>query len=115
ELKKVAYQASEEKRQKAIETRRQRMAMCDETSDGVLLKFKYPDGHISMRKFNLSESIQDLLDFVGQEDMTSEIFEVQEAISSQSIKSSSSGSIMDHGIKAPSTLYVRWFSNQDVQ
>ncbi|KAM9486838.1 uncharacterized protein Hap1MRO34_006736 [Clarias gariepinus] len=115
ELKKLAYQASEEKRQKAIETRRQRMAMCDEPSDGALLKFKYPDGHISMRKFNLSESIQDLFDFVGQEDMASEIFEVQEATSSKSIKSSSSGSILDHGIKAPSTLYVLWLSHQDVQ
>ncbi|KAM9486989.1 G2/M phase-specific E3 ubiquitin-protein ligase-like isoform 2-T2 [Clarias gariepinus] len=115
ELKKLAYQASEEKRQKAIETRRQRMAMCNEPSDGALLKFKYPDGHISMRKFNLSESIQDLFDFVGQEDMASEIFEVQEATSSKSIKSSSSGSILDHGIKAPSTLYVLWLSHQDVQ
>ena len=35
--------------------------------------------------------------------------------SSRSIESSSSGSIMDHGIKASSTLYVLWFSNQDVQ
>lgn len=77
-----SYQASEEKRQKfwvcyilvywtnsrtflvneitfqAIEARCQRMAMCDEPSNGVLLKFKYPDGHISTRNFNLPESIQ---------------------------------------------------------
>ncbi|KAK0136584.1 hypothetical protein N1851_027269 [Merluccius polli] len=47
--------------------------------------------------------------------MASEIFVVQEATSSKSIESSSSGSIMDHGIKASSTLYVLWFSNQDAQ
>ncbi|XP_051980614.1 uncharacterized protein LOC127641796 [Xyrauchen texanus] len=68
-----------------------------------------------MRKFSLSEPIQILFDFVGQDEIASEIFVVQEAASSRSVKSSSSGSIMDHGIKASSTLYVLWFSNQDVQ
>ncbi|XP_051987024.1 uncharacterized protein LOC127647017 [Xyrauchen texanus] len=91
------------------------MSACEEPSNGVLLKFKYPNGHINMRKFSLSEPIQILFDFVGQDEIASEIFVVQEAASSRSVKSSSSGSIMDHGIKASSTLYVLWFSNQDVQ
>lgn len=52
---------------------------------------------------------------MGQDDIASEIFVVQEAASSRSVESSSSGSIMDHGIKASSTLYVLWFSNKDVQ
>ncbi|XP_067271191.1 coagulation factor V-like [Pseudorasbora parva] len=114
ERKKLAYQACEERRQKAIEARRQRLSACEEPSDGVLIKFKYPNGHINMRKFSLLEPIQILFDFVGQDDIASEIFVVQEA-TSRSIESSSSGSIMDHGIKASSTLYVLWFSNQDVQ
>lgn len=46
-------------------------------------------------------------------DMASEIFVAQE--SSRSIESSSSGTIMDHGIKAPSALCVLWLSHQDVQ
>ncbi|XP_078792485.1 uncharacterized protein LOC144987221 isoform X4 [Oryzias latipes] len=115
ERKKLVYQACEERRQKAIEARRQRMSACEEPSDGVLIKFKYPNGHTNMRKFRLSEPIQILFDFVGQDDIASEIFVVQEAASSRSVGSSSSGSIMDHGIKASSTLYVLWFSNKDVQ
>ncbi|KAA8578310.1 hypothetical protein FQN60_010556 [Etheostoma spectabile] len=63
-----------------------------------------------MRKFSLLEPIQILFDFVGQDDIASEIFVVQEATSPRSIESTSSGSIMDHGIKATSTLYVLWFS-----
>ncbi|XP_076578623.1 G2/M phase-specific E3 ubiquitin-protein ligase-like [Chaetodon auriga] len=115
ERKKLAYQTCEERRLKAIEARRQRMSACEEPSDGVLIKFKYPNGRINMRKFSLSEPIQILFDFVGQDDIASEIFVVQEATSSRPIESSSSGAIMDHGIKASSTLYVLWFSNQDVQ
>ncbi|XP_042610340.1 uncharacterized protein LOC109064769 [Cyprinus carpio] len=113
--KKLVYQACEERRQKAIEARRQRMSACEEPSDGVLIKFKYPNGHTNMRKFRLSEPIQILFDFVGQDDIASEIFVVQEAASSRSVESSCSGSIMDHGINASSTLYVLWFSNKDVQ
>lgn len=52
---------------------------------------------------------------MGQDDIASEIFVVQEAASSRSVGSSSSGSIMDYGITASSTLYVLWFSNKDVQ
>ncbi|XP_049898937.1 G2/M phase-specific E3 ubiquitin-protein ligase-like [Epinephelus moara] len=115
EMKKRAYQAFEERRQKAIQARRQRMAACEEPSDGVSLKFKYPNGYVNMRKFCLSETIQVLFDFVGQHEMASEIFKVQEATSSRSIESNSFGSIMDHDLKASSTLYVLWLSNQDVQ
>ncbi|XP_070819767.1 FAS-associated factor 2-like [Chaetodon trifascialis] len=100
ERKKLAYQACEERRQKAIEARRQQMSACEEPSDGMLIKFKYPNGHINMRKFSLSEPIQILFDFVGQDDIASEIFVVQEATSSRSIENSSSRSIMDHDIKA---------------
>ncbi|ROL47709.1 G2/M phase-specific E3 ubiquitin-protein ligase [Anabarilius grahami] len=89
----------------AIEARRRRMSACEEPSDGVLIKFKYPNGHTNMRKFRLSEPIQILFDFVGQDDIASEIFVVQEAASSRSVES----------IKASSTLYVLWFSNKDVQ
>ena len=52
---------------------------------------------------------------MGQDDGASGIFVVQEATSSRSIESSSAGSIIDHGIKPSSTLYVLWFSNQHVQ
>ncbi|KAA8578590.1 hypothetical protein FQN60_013422, partial [Etheostoma spectabile] len=44
-----------------------------------------------MRKFSLLEPIQILCDFVGQDDIASEIFVVQEATSPRSIESTSSG------------------------
>ncbi|XP_051801644.1 uncharacterized protein LOC110966400 isoform X3 [Acanthochromis polyacanthus] len=56
-----------------------------------------------------------LFDFVGQDDIANEIFVVQEATSSKSIESTSSGSIMDHGIQSSAVLYVLWFSTEDVQ
>ena len=44
----------------AIEARRQRLSACEVPSDGVWIKFKYPDGNISLRKFSLSEPIQEM-------------------------------------------------------
>ncbi|KAA8577719.1 hypothetical protein FQN60_009241, partial [Etheostoma spectabile] len=44
-----------------------------------------------MRKFSLLEPIHILFDFVGQDDIASEIFVVQEATSPRSIESTSSG------------------------
>ena len=52
---------------------------------------------------------------MGQDDGASEFFVVQEATSSKSIESSSTGSIIDHGIQPSSTLYVLWLPNQHVQ
>ncbi|XP_036442939.1 uncharacterized protein LOC118819315 [Colossoma macropomum] len=97
----------------AIENRRQRMAAREEPSRGLLLKFKYPNGFICMRKFTepvsepVSEPIQVLFDFVGQDEMASEIFSVQEATSSTPIESTSSGSLMDHGINTSATLNIQ--------
>ncbi|XP_030601200.1 uncharacterized protein LOC115791199 isoform X1 [Archocentrus centrarchus] len=115
ERRKECYEAWEERRKKAIEERHQRMAGCEEPSSGLLLKFKYPNGFIRMRTFNVSDSIQVLFDFVGQDEMASEIFSVQEATSSTPIESTSSGSLMDHGIKTSATLYVLWISTLNTQ
>ncbi|XP_032402207.1 G2/M phase-specific E3 ubiquitin-protein ligase-like [Xiphophorus hellerii] len=47
--------------------------------------------------------------------MASEIFSVQQATSSKPIESTSSGSLMDHGITTSATLYVLWISTLDIQ
>ncbi|XP_054883092.1 G2/M phase-specific E3 ubiquitin-protein ligase-like [Poeciliopsis prolifica] len=47
--------------------------------------------------------------------MASEIFSVQQAISSTPIDSTSSGSLMDHGIATSVTLYVLWISTLEIQ
>ncbi|XP_015259137.1 PREDICTED: G2/M phase-specific E3 ubiquitin-protein ligase-like isoform X2 [Cyprinodon variegatus] len=115
ERRRQCYKALEERRIKAIEERRQRLAVHEEPSTGLLLKFKYPNGFITKRTFNVSDPIQFLFDFVGQDEMASEIFSVQQATSSTPIESTSSGSLMDHGITTSVTLYVLWISTVDIQ
>ncbi|MED6262345.1 hypothetical protein ATANTOWER_018133 [Ataeniobius toweri] len=98
-MRKQCYKAWEERHKKAIEERHQRMAGSEEPSSGLMLKFKYPNGFIKMRTFNVSDPIQVmclfrefiviqlqvtelvflllyyvLFDFVGQDEMASEIF-----------------------------------------
>ncbi|KAL7865492.1 hypothetical protein SRHO_G00107390 [Serrasalmus rhombeus] len=58
---------------------------------------------------------QVLFDCVGQDEMASEIFSVQEATLSTPIESTSSGSLMDHGINTSATLYVLWISTLNIQ
>ncbi|XP_056099424.1 uncharacterized protein LOC130078001 isoform X3 [Rhinichthys klamathensis goyatoka] len=107
------YEVLEEKRKKAIEERRQRMAARVEPLDGEYLKAKYPNGDVNKRKFIMSDPIQVLFDFIGKDEMASEVFRIQEATSSNAIESTSTGSISDHGIKPFCTLYVLWTSPFD--
>ncbi|CAM4672662.1 unnamed protein product [Leuciscus chuanchicus] len=107
------YEVLEEKRKKAIEERRQRMAARVEPRDGKYLKAKYPNGDVNKRKFIMSDPIQVLFDFIGTDEMASEVFRIQEATTSNAIESTSTGSISDHGIKPFSTLYVLWTSPFD--
>ncbi|XP_077100303.1 uncharacterized protein LOC143751604 isoform X2 [Siphateles boraxobius] len=107
------YEDLEEKRKKAIEERRQRMAARVEPLDGEYLKAKYPNGDVNKRKFIMSDPIQVLFDFIGKDEMASEVFRIQEATSSNAIESTSTGSISDHGIKPFCTLYVLWTSPFD--
>ncbi|XP_077088033.1 uncharacterized protein LOC143739405 isoform X2 [Siphateles boraxobius] len=107
------YKVLEEKRKKAIEERRQRMAARVEPLDGEYLKAKYPNGDVNKRKFIISDPIQVLFDFIGKDEMASEVFRIQEATSSNAIESTSTGSISDHGIKPFCTLYVLWTSPFD--
>ncbi|KAK7127219.1 hypothetical protein R3I94_018411 [Phoxinus phoxinus] len=107
------YEVLEEKRKKAIEERRQRMAARVEPRDGKYLKAKYPNGDVNKRKFIMSDPIQVLFDFIGTDEMASEVFRIQEATTSNAIESTSTGSISDHGIIPLSTLYVLWTSPFD--
>ncbi|KAI2650850.1 G2/M phase-specific E3 ubiquitin-protein ligase [Labeo rohita] len=107
------YEVLEEKRKKAIEERRQRIAIRVEPLDGEFLKVKYPKGDLIKRKFIMADLIQVLFVFIGQDEMASEVFRIQEATSSNAIESTSTGSISDHGIKPFSTLYILWTSPLD--
>ncbi|XP_077057358.1 G2/M phase-specific E3 ubiquitin-protein ligase-like [Siphateles boraxobius] len=93
--------------------RRQRMAARVEPLDGEYLKAKYLNGDVNKRKFIMSDPIQVLFDFIGKDEMASEVFRIQEATSSNAIESTSTGSISDHGIKPFCTLYVLWTSPFD--
>ncbi|XP_050951519.1 uncharacterized protein LOC127154155 [Labeo rohita] len=52
------YEVLEEKRKKAIEERRQRIAIRVEPLDGEFLKVKYPKGDLIKRKFIMADLIQ---------------------------------------------------------
>ncbi|KAL1270818.1 hypothetical protein QQF64_029834 [Cirrhinus molitorella] len=85
------YDLLEERRKNAIKERQQRMAARVEPLEGEFLKIKYPDGYVNKRKFIMSEPIQILFDFIGQNEMASEVFQVQEATASKAIESTSAG------------------------
>ncbi|XP_013855984.1 uncharacterized protein LOC106511794 [Austrofundulus limnaeus] len=115
EMRKRALENIEERRRMAIRERCLRLADREEPNDGISLKFKFPDGSVKMGKFNESEPIQVLFDFIGQAEEASEIFKVQEATSCTAIASTSSGIISEQGIRTNSTFYVLWMSSMDVE
>ncbi|XP_058625944.1 uncharacterized protein LOC131536818 [Onychostoma macrolepis] len=100
-------------REKAIEDRWRRIASHEEPIDGVPIKFKFPNGTEKIRKFILSETIQILFDFVGQDDLSSEVFYVQDATSSAHLENNLTGILNDYNIEGHSTLYVVWISPLD--
>ncbi|KAF4115127.1 hypothetical protein G5714_002616 [Onychostoma macrolepis] len=62
------------------------MATCVEPLDGEVLKFKYPSRYVNKRKFIMSEPIQVLFDFIGQDEMASKVSKVREAASSEDVE-----------------------------
>ncbi|ROL47708.1 hypothetical protein DPX16_16080 [Anabarilius grahami] len=54
-----------------------------------------------------------LFDFVGQDDLSSEVFYVQDATSSTPLENNLSGTLNDNNIQGHSTLYVVWVSPMD--
>ncbi|XP_028454088.1 uncharacterized protein LOC114568671 isoform X3 [Perca flavescens] len=91
------------KRKEALERRRLNLSNCAEPQDGIPLQVKYPDGHVARRRFDLMQPIQHLFDFVGSDDMATEVFSIQRARASP-IRSTT---IIDH-INESCTVYVTW-------
>ncbi|CAL8388295.1 unnamed protein product [Boreogadus saida] len=103
----------EERRKKAIHERQLRMAGVPEAAHGVPLRFKYPSGITRTRRFVLSESIQILFDFVGEEEDATEYFHIQDALSVMTLNSNMSGSLLENNISGSKTLYVHWIQTDD--
>lgn len=59
--------------------------------------------------------VKDLFAFAGSDNMASEVFSVQLAWSSNTILSTVDGSLSDHEISSPSTLYVLWMSGAQIE
>nr|XP_055033816.1 uncharacterized protein LOC129422116 isoform X2 [Misgurnus anguillicaudatus] len=57
--------------------------------------------------------LQILFDFVGQDDLSSEVFYVQDVTSSTPLENSLQGTLYDHKLQGHSTLYVLWTSPVD--
>lgn len=58
---------------------------------------------------------QDLVAFAGLDEMASEVFSVQLPLSLSPLYSNLGGTLQDHGIVGPSTLYVLWLSSDEIQ
>ncbi|XP_049437710.1 uncharacterized protein LOC125892029 [Epinephelus fuscoguttatus] len=94
------------KRKEALERRRLNLSDQAEPQDGISLQVKYPDGHVVRRRFLLMQPIQHLFDFVGSDDMATEVFSIQKARASP-IRSTTMGRIIDH-INESCTVFVTW-------
>ncbi|KAF4115370.1 hypothetical protein G5714_002859 [Onychostoma macrolepis] len=86
-----------------------------EPEQGIAIQLQYPDGTRRTRNFVVSQPIQDLFAFAGSDDMASEIFRLQLSWSSNTILSTVDGSLSDHEIRRPSTLYVLWMSGAQIE
>ncbi|KAF0023434.1 hypothetical protein F2P81_024064 [Scophthalmus maximus] len=107
------FSEMEERRKKVIHERQLRMADVPKAAQGVPLRFKYPSGIIRTRRFILSESIQILFDFVGQEEDATEYFHIQGSLSVTSLKSNMTGTLLDNKISGSQTLHVHWIQSDD--
>ncbi|KAI1887918.1 hypothetical protein AGOR_G00195430 [Albula goreensis] len=86
-----------------------------EPRDGVYIQVKYGDGSARGRRFCLQHSIQILFDFAGSDDMATEVFHIQTATSSTGTPSTATGSLSEHGLCGPTTVYVLWLGPEEVQ
>ncbi|KAJ8247628.1 hypothetical protein GJAV_G00248470 [Gymnothorax javanicus] len=89
--------------------------MLPEPKDGVYIHVKYGDGSDRLRRFHLKQSIQVLFDFVGSDAMATEVFHIQTATSCTATPSTAMGTLSEHGITGPTTVYALWLSPEDVQ
>ncbi|XP_059389810.1 uncharacterized protein LOC132123265 [Carassius carassius] len=96
----------EKRRKEALERRRLNLSRLAEPQDGIPLQLKYPDGHIIRRRFYLTHPIQHLFDFVGSDEMATEVFFIQRAMAPR-IRSTIMGRIMDY-INESCTVFVTW-------
>nr|XP_055028588.1 uncharacterized protein LOC129417784 [Misgurnus anguillicaudatus] len=105
----------EQRRRQKIAERRMHLSGITEPEQGILLQFQYPDGSRKTRRFLESQPVQDLFAFAGSDNMASEVFSVQLAWSSNQILSTADGSLSNHDISSPSTLYVLWMSSVQIE
>ncbi|XP_048107482.1 uncharacterized protein LOC125300046 isoform X2 [Alosa alosa] len=92
--------------------RRQHMTSVPEPEEGILIKLKFSDGRLQRRRF---ETHQDLVAFAGMDDMSSEVFSLQLAMSPTPILSTSTGTLADNGIHESCTMYVLWMAGHEVE
>ncbi|CAM4572632.1 unnamed protein product [Leuciscus chuanchicus] len=99
--------------EKIIEERLMRRT--EEPAEGIPLKFTFPDGTIKIRRFQVSDEMQVLFDFVGTHSSATEYFYIKEATSAISIINTISGTLLDHYLISPLNIHVRWMDMEDVQ
>nr|XP_023665910.1 uncharacterized protein LOC111842969 isoform X2 [Paramormyrops kingsleyae] len=115
ERRRRQVQERELRRVQVINTRKEKINRIPEAENGMTIQFKFPDGALKRRRFLSCQPFQDLVAFAGCDEMASEIFSLQMAMSPTSLLSTKEGSIADNGITAPCTLYILWMSGDEVE
>ncbi|KAG7276100.1 hypothetical protein CRUP_026188 [Coryphaenoides rupestris] len=81
----------EQRRKKAILDRETLINSIEEHDDGAAIQLKYPDGRTTRRRFNVSQPFQHLVAFAGTDEMATEVFSLQPAMSPNAIYSNCAG------------------------
>ncbi|XP_058629589.1 G2/M phase-specific E3 ubiquitin-protein ligase-like [Onychostoma macrolepis] len=108
-----AAQLMEERRLKALMERRSRL--CPEPLNGYRIQLKYCDGSMKSRRFLPTQSLQNLMDYAGNDDSASEIFWLSMPSAGTRLSSTMTGTLEEHNLTTPCTLFVQWLEGQEVE
>uniref|UniRef100_A0A8C1B7G6 HECT domain-containing protein n=1 Tax=Cyprinus carpio carpio TaxID=630221 RepID=A0A8C1B7G6_CYPCA len=113
ECSEEAAQLMEERRLNALLERRSRL--CPEPLDGFRIQLKYCDGSMKSRRFLPTQSLQNLMDYAGNDDSASEIFWLSMPSAGTRLSSTMTGTLEEHNFTTPCTLFVQWLEGEEVE
>ncbi|XP_057198976.1 G2/M phase-specific E3 ubiquitin-protein ligase-like isoform X1 [Triplophysa rosa] len=103
----------EERRLNALLERRSRL--CPEPINGFTIQLKYHDGSRRSRRFLPIDSLQNLMDYAGNDDSASEIFWLSMPSAGTRLSSTMTGTLEQHNLTIPCTLFVQWLEGEEVK
>ncbi|XP_051989784.1 uncharacterized protein LOC127648961 [Xyrauchen texanus] len=113
ERREQAAQMMEERRLNALMERRGRLY--PEPLNGFIIQLKYHNGSMKSRRFLPTQSLQNLMDYAGNEDSASEIFWLSMPSVGTRLLSTMTGTLEEHNLTTPCTLFVQWLEGEEVE